>query len=1038
MSLYEQFRDPPREHTLLPFWFWNAELTAEEVCRQIDAMQAQGVHGAYVHNRSGLRPRYLSEEWWRIVEAAVEHAAGVGFDFRVVDEFNWPSGDARDYALERFPSRVLAVDEGYRMRTLVPTRGVREGADFVVGGWSFTLEDAVSFDGGLVDVLNPEAVRTFLDVVYEEYRRRVGAHFGRAFRGTFVDHEGDVGYRLAWTGSLRETFLAEKGYDLVPELPLLLEDGGPRTPKVRCDYFDVVGGLYARSFFRQLADYGREHGLDVTGHVWEESLQAAASFQGDHLRIQREWTTPGVDSLFEWGRKPRHFLEARSVAHFERRGLVCENQGVQGAEDYLSPERIKRVTNAIMAWGTTTLVPHALNANPDRIDFPEDWFEGQPWWPWFAQYADYARRLSFMNAGARHVCEVALYYPIESVWAHGDPCFLAERWDYIFEGADNWNGPRVTWGNPADEVDRVYGEIQETLPARRWDLDVVDDHYLRAGTIEGGRLRIADESFGVLVLPPMTCMRLSAALRARELREAGGLVVAVGRTATDSMEAGRDDPELAAALEGTLVVPDVEALVALLEERVPKDVRTDAEDLLAYHTVRDGLDVYYLVNDRDERRTVTVELAAQGPAEVWDPDGGTRRAAPADGRFAFQPWQAYIVVVGAGGAPEPEPEPPGRRRELEGPWTVTPELGETPIAYDEDGEWLSSERFTIRDWWVVGPFDYHHHLGYEEVFPPERELDLEAVYDGKHGPVRWQRHESPDRVVDLDAAWDSHLKHWGGMQFKTAYAHTVVRSPSERDAELRLTADSNAKAWLNGELVHGERDDHQGYLELRDAFGYRIPVRLRAGENTLLLKVSQGMRYGGTFGFVCRFCDRDGRPLEPPPPGPSHRLRVPAGTAALRLSDGASTACATPAEAVVTVPGPLLDIPIAEVGPVERPLGCLTETGLAWYCGTFLYETSFAADGGERELDLGEVGVVAQVELNGVDLGRRAWRPFVFDVSRAIRPGRNELRVRIANTRSHERARGPDVEALWALPVRGRALLRGLDRNGLHGPVSVR
>jgi hypothetical protein len=1080
-ALYEAFRDPPREHTPLPFWFWNGRLTAAEVCRQIDVMVAQHVYGAYAHCRSGLEPRYLSEAWWRLVEAAVAHAHEVGFRFCVVDEYNWPSGDARDYTLERYPSRVLAVDEAYRMRTLDPQRGFREGADFVVAGrrrpcgeldgsslrlvesddgdvvWSFTLRDAVGFDGGLVDLMNPDAVRAFLDLVYEEYRRRLGAHFGTTFGGMFVDHEGDIGWRLAWTPALRETFRREKGYDLVPQLPLLLEEGGSRTPVVRCDYFDVVAGLYARSFFRQLSACGREHGLDVTGHVWEESLHAAAAFEGDHLRILREWTTPGVDSLFEWGRTPRHFLEARSVAHFERRGLVCENQGVQGAGDYLSPERLKRTTNAIGAWGVTRFVPHALNGNPDRTDFPEDWFERQPWWPWFHCYADYTRRISFMNSGGRHVCEVAVYYPIESVWAHGDPCFLAEKWDYSFAGADNRNGPRVTWGNHADEVDRVYGEIQETLPREQWDLDVVDDHYLAAGTIDGGRLHIADESFGVLVLPPMTCMRLSAACRARELGESGALVVAVGRLATDSMENGRDDPELAAALARVHVVPDTAALVALLDARVPKDVRTDAADLLAYHRVKDGRHVYWLVNDRDERRTVLVELAARGAAEIWDPDGGDRRLVPRNGPslvLGFEPWQAYYVIVQdaeerAGASPPPVFL---RERTLAGRWRVTPELGETPIPYAEDGRWLSKERYTIRDWWVAGPFDYRDHLGYHERYPPESAVDLDAVYEGKHGPVRWRRYTSPGRIVDLDEAAGLRPRPWSGVRFATAYAFTTLDCDAAREGELRLTADSNAKAWLNGELVHAERDDHQGYLELRDAFGYRIPVRLRAGQNTLLLKVSQGMRYGGVFGFVCRLCEPDGHPLMPPAGCGEHcvRVRVPAGTTSLRLPRGAQGAelrldgdrverVATDHEAVLEIrtPLPLQHELVCVLGPAERPLGSLTSTGLAWYCGTLLYETAFEAGGDERRLDLGDVGVTAQVELNGTDLGRRAWRPFAFDVAGVIRPGANELRVRVANTRANERARGPDLTALWGIPVRGRALLDGIDLNGLHGPVRL-
>ena len=1139
MSLYEQFRDPPHEHSLRPFWFWNGELTPAEVRRQIDAMVEQGVYGAYAHCRSGLRPRYLSEEWWELVRAGVEQARDVGFQFCVVDEYNWPSGDARDYALQRYPSRVLERDERFGMRTLAPERGFRTGADYVVAGhripsgaldaeslrvidgasdagdaaeavWSFTLRDAVSFDGGLVDLMNADAVRTFVELVYDEYARRLGPELGRTFRGFFCDHEGDIGYRLAWTGELRDAFRSAKGYDLVPLLPLLLEEGGPRTPVVRCDYFDVTAELYARNFFGQLSDFAGRHGIDVTGHVWEESLQAAASFQGDHFRVQRAFTTPGVDSLFEWGRKPRHFLEARSVAHFRRTGFVCENQGVQGAEDYLSLERAKRTTNAIAAWGVTLFVPHALNGNHDRIDFPEDWFEPQPWWPFFRHYADYARRLSFMNSGGRHVCEVVLYYPIESVWAHGDPCFLPEKWDYIFEGADNWNGPRVTWNNPADEVDRVYGEIIEALPTHQWDLDIVDDHYLREATIVEGRLRIADESFGVLVLPPMTCMRLSAARRARELAEAGGLVVAVGRLATDSMENGRDDPQLAQELDraAPVRVQDVEELVALLEQRAHKDVRVlegPAEGLLCAHRMKDGQHVFYCANDSDRSRRNVVRLAAAGRPELWDPDGGGRRPAPARGaaggtdvRLELDPWQARYIVFGEG---EPDGLTAGWGKDREqvlvvpGPWRVTPALGETPACYartalcgEGEGlalgwhrpeladrhwneEWLSPERFTLTDFWVIGHFDYHRHRGYNETYPPELELDLDATYEGRGGRrIRWRRYASPDRFVDLDDACGERMRHWGGMQFKTAYALTQVHSASEQECELRLVGDSNAKAWLNGELVHGERDDHQGYLELRDAYGFRIPVRLQAGWNPLLLKVSQAMRYGGIFGFVARFCDAAGHPfpdlLCSAVAGDEgrqrrtgerwYRLRVPAGTRGLRLPAGAERAdlyldgrpverVGSEREATLAVRLPaedeLRDYPIFELGPAERLLGPITPTGLAFYAGTLAYEATFelppGLEGRSLELDLGAVGVAARASLNGRVLGEGAWRPFRFALGGAARTGANELRVEVANTRSSERARGPHQLALWSIPVRGPALLDRLDENGLHGPVRI-
>jgi hypothetical protein len=336
--------------------------------------------------------------------------------------------------------------------------------------------------------------------------------------------------------------------------------------------------------------------------------------------------------------------------------------------------------------------------------------------------------------------------------------------------------------------------------------------------------------------------------------------------------------------------------------------------------------------------------------------------------------------------------------------------------------------------------------------------------------VRWRRYTSPDRVVDLDAACGDPLRHWGGMQFKTAYALTHVRSPVARACELRVVGDSNAKVWLNDELVLSERDDHQGYLELRDAFGFRIPVRLEAGWNRLLLKVSQGMRYGGTFGFVARFCDADGLPLTDlhaaasPEAAPGkegggerwYRLRVPAGTTALRLPPGAERAelyldgervdaVATRTEATLALRLPagdeLRDFPVFELGPAERPLGPITHSGLAFYAGTLVYETDFdlpaGLDGRRLELDLGTVGVAAAVALNGIPVGERAWRPYTLEVTAALRPGRNELRVEVANTRSSERARGPHQLALWALPVRGPALLDRLDENGLHGPVRI-
>jgi len=95
-ALYKKFVDPDRKYSIRPFWFWNGDLSGEELGRQIHQMVEHGVYGAYAHNRDGLQTRYLSEEWWQALGGGLQAAKEAGFSLCMVDEFEWPSGEARD------------------------------------------------------------------------------------------------------------------------------------------------------------------------------------------------------------------------------------------------------------------------------------------------------------------------------------------------------------------------------------------------------------------------------------------------------------------------------------------------------------------------------------------------------------------------------------------------------------------------------------------------------------------------------------------------------------------------------------------------------------------------------------------------------------------------------------------------------------------------------------------------------------------------------------------------------------------------------
>ncbi len=76
------------------------------------------------------------------------------------------------------------------------------------------------------------------------------------------------------------------------------------------------------------------------------------------------------------------------------------------------------------------------------------------------------------------------------------------------------------------------------------------------------------------------------------------------------------------------------------------------------------------------------------------------------------------------------------------------------------------------------------------------------------------------------------------------------------------------------------------------------------------------------------------------------------------------------------------------------------EQGIRYYSGTATYRTTFdlpAADG-RLAIDLGQVANIAEVRLNGKDLGVVWAPPFRVEVTHAVKPTGNQLEIDVVNT----------------------------------------
>lgn len=92
MEFLEEFQNPPEKYRIKPFWFWNGEMTKEEISRQIEEMADKGLGGVFICARQGMTLPYLSKSWFEMVEYACEEAKKHGLEVWLYDEYPYPSG----------------------------------------------------------------------------------------------------------------------------------------------------------------------------------------------------------------------------------------------------------------------------------------------------------------------------------------------------------------------------------------------------------------------------------------------------------------------------------------------------------------------------------------------------------------------------------------------------------------------------------------------------------------------------------------------------------------------------------------------------------------------------------------------------------------------------------------------------------------------------------------------------------------------------------------------------------------------------------
>jgi hypothetical protein len=431
-----EFRDPPREYSVMPFWFWNDELGDDEIIRQIGDFEAHGVYGFIIHPRIGL-PKdigWLSNRMIRCMRIAVEEARKRRMYVILYDEGMYPSGSSSGQVVRRNPAHAArsldkidlnsgeepTLPRGWNLVTIVKRPGGRRLAVVdrpsggLIRGLHYLSEDAAPKEETppAGDILNPEAVASFMALVYERYSAEFGQYFGSTIIGIFTDEPsmtGRGGKGIAGTTGIVKEVNRILGYDFTPYLADLWYNDSSESKKHRDDYHRAVSLRLEETYYRPLSEWCGDHKIALAGHP-------AGSMD---IGIERYFQFPGQDLVWRYVEPGPKALEGEhstmakcassAMIHLGRRRNSNELYGAYGHN--LTFNEMQWLANWCFVRGQNLLYPHAFYYSirgPRFDERPPDVGPNAAWWKNYKPYADACRRLSWINAGSKHVCDVAI------------------------------------------------------------------------------------------------------------------------------------------------------------------------------------------------------------------------------------------------------------------------------------------------------------------------------------------------------------------------------------------------------------------------------------------------------------------------------------------------------------------------------------------------------------------------------------------------------------------------------------------------------
>jgi hypothetical protein len=625
-NIPKDFLNPPREFSVMPFWFWNDTLKDEEIVRQIADFDAHGVYGFVIHPRIGLpeNVKWLSAEMIHSMDVAIREATRRKMYVVLYDEGMYPSGSSSGQVVERNPehaARGLAkidlkpgeepnLPSGTKLITIIKrtdgnrvaiieqaSKGNIRGLHYI-GEGSARLQEESPAAG---DILNPEAVSSFIDLVYDRYAKEFGKYFGTTIQGIFTDEPNPLGRSSArgvvpGNASLLSQINKILGYDITPYLADLWYNDNTDSQKHRSDYNRAINICLEENYYKRLGNWCKDHGISLMGHPGGSmDIGAERYFQIPGQDLVWRYVEPGTKAL-EGQHSTMAKCASSAMLHLGLRRNSNELYGAYGHN--LTFDEMEWLANWCFVRGQNYMIPHAFyySVRGPRLDErPPDVGPNAKWWDNYKPYADACRRLSWLNTDSKQICNLAILS--EATWLpdkSAKVCFQNQR-------------------------DFNYLEIR---------------HLWEDAKIDSKGVHIAGMDYGVIILDSLSYLPPEAKPFLQKLAKDGRLII-------NSKSIIKD------LLKGALVYETDKDLITLIDKTIKPDlVLLPASQNIRYRHVVKGTDHYYILfNEEAGEVTTKLNIPVNGTRQWLNSETGEVSRSQKEENINFKPHELKILRI---------------------------------------------------------------------------------------------------------------------------------------------------------------------------------------------------------------------------------------------------------------------------------------------------------------------------------------------------------------------------------------------------------